>query len=90
MGFLGMDLVAVRSLGRRLERQSEEVRAISNGIDALLHDVAWSGADRERFAAAWAGETMPAVRRAADLLSDASRTAFDEATRQEETSRDYS
>lgn len=90
MGFLGMDLLAVNALGRQLDRQAGEVAAITREIEALIEQTQWSGADRERFASDWASGTRPAMHRAADLLRDASRTAFDEAKRQEETSRNLS
>jgi hypothetical protein len=87
MGFFGLDLLAIQHLSRQLETQSREVTTAAAELTNLLNGTAWVGADRERFVQAWQSEHLPALRRSAGLLHEASQHAAQGAVAQEQASR---
>lgn len=87
MGFLGLDVVAIRHLSRQLETQSREVEAASKEMTNLIANTEWFGLDSRRFSEAWEANRLPELREAAKLLSEASQLASSGATKQENVSR---
>jgi uncharacterized protein YukE len=86
MGFVGLDVMAIRLLSRRLEEQAAEADKAATVLSAALDSVAWTGADQRRFAEEWASIHRPAITRTAELLREASAEASRNAVEQERTS----
>jgi hypothetical protein len=86
MGFMGMDVVAIRHLARQLEIQANEAESATRELTGALASTEWIGADQSRFADAWAAQHAPAMRRAAQLLQEAAEIARTSALQQERTS----
>jgi hypothetical protein len=87
MGFMGMDVVAIRHLARQLEIQSNEAESATKELTSALAATEWKGADQTRFVDAWNVQHAPAMRRAAQLLREAADIARASAAAQEQTSR---
>jgi len=86
MGFMGMDVVAIRHLARQLEIQAGEADSATRELTNALGSTEWKGADQARFVEAWTSQHSPAMRRAAQLLQEAAEIARASATSQERTS----
>lgn len=87
MGFLGMDVVAIRHLSRQLNTQADEVRAAANELNSLIVNTEWFGADQAAFVRDWEASSRPALLRASNLLREASQIAQQGAQDQERASR---
>ncbi len=87
MGFLGLDVLSIRHLARQLNTQSGEVRSSIARVSKLIDDVPWAGNDRDRFLHSWNVDLVPRLRRASELLDEASRQASQGAQDQEGVSR---
>lgn len=87
MGFLGLDILAIRHLARQLEAQSREVEVAAREMSSLIADTDWFGLDSRRFSEAWNAHRAPELRYASRLLADAAQLAHRGATNQENVSR---
>ena len=72
MGFLGLDIAAIRHLARQLDTQSNEVASAATELEHAVTGTAWFGADQASFLREWESVHRPALTRAADLLRTAS------------------
>lgn len=86
MGFLGLDVFAVKALSRQLSAYSRELDALQGELTALIHQTEWKGADQRRFIEDWGSAHRPGLLRGRDLLDQASRLALDGAEQQERAS----
>lgn len=86
MGFLGLDVVAIRRLSQQLETQSREVAAAERELTTLLANTDWFGADQAAFMNDWTSIHAPDLRRTSTLLREASSVASQGALRQERVS----
>ena len=87
MGFMGLDIVAIRHLSRQLDIQSREVDGAMKEMTNLIAETAWFGADSQRFAEAWQANRVPELRNASRLLAEAPQLASRGAIKQENASR---
>lgn len=87
MGFLGLDVVAIRHLARQLETQSREVDAATREMTNLIANTDWFGLDSRRFSEAWQANRVPELRQASKLLAEAAQLATRGASKQENVSR---
>ena len=86
MGFLGMDVVAIRHLARQLDTQASEAELAVRELTSVLAQTSWVGADRTRFTESWESQHAPAMRRTAQLLREAAELARNNANAQERKS----
>lgn len=86
MGFMGMDVLAIRNLARQLDVQAGEAENATRELTGALGSTEWMGSDQARFVEAWNSQHAPAMRRAAQLLKEAAEIARTSATAQERTS----
>lgn len=87
MGFMGLDVVAIRHLSRQLDIQSQEVNTAAKNLTNLIANTEWFGLDSRQFAEAWQANRMPELQQAAKLLAEASQLATRGASKQENASR---
>lgn len=87
MGFLGLDVMAIRHLSRQLDTQAAEVDTSIREMDQLIRTTEWYGTDSRRFLEQWESTHAAELRRAAGLLREASQLAARGASQQEQTSR---
>jgi hypothetical protein len=87
MGFLGLDVLAIRHLARQLDQQSKEVDGAIRELTELIKSTEWYGVDSRRFLEQWEANRVPELRRAAEQLAEASRLASHGASEQERVSR---
>lgn len=86
MGFVGLDVIGIRLLSRRLAEQGAEAERAAATLSSALDSVEWTGEDQRRFAEEWASNHRAAIARAADLLREASAEASRSAAAQQRTS----
>lgn len=86
MGFLGLDLVAIRHLSRQLDTQAGEVELAVRELTSLISNTEWYGADQAAFMNDWTSVHAPSLRRASALLREASAAANQGAQAQERAS----
>lgn len=87
MGFLGLDVLAVKALSRQLSDQARELEAMSKELTALLAQTEWTGADQRKFVDDWTSTHRMNLLRGRELLQNASEIALESARQQERTSR---
>jgi uncharacterized protein YukE len=87
MGFFGLDVLAIRHLARQLDQQSQEVEAAIRELTEVIKSTEWYGVDSNRFLEQWQATRVPELRRAANLLKEASQLATRGAAKQEQISR---
>lgn len=86
MGFLGLDILAIRYLSRQLETQASEVDSAARELAALIAGTDWFGADQAAFMNDWNSVHAPDLRTASALLREASASAIEGAQAQERAS----
>jgi uncharacterized protein YukE len=86
MGFLGLDVAAIRHLARQLDTQSNEVALAANELTQAIDATSWFGSDQASFVQQWESVHRPALTRASELLGTASSIAQQSAVDQERTS----
>lgn len=84
----GMDIEAVRRIGRALKAESGKLRTASRGIDQLVDSTAsvWKGPDKAAFASRWTGGMRSQVSQMATQLADLSKKALSNADAQQSVS----
>lgn len=87
MGFIGLDILAIRHLARQLDTQAREVDLASRELTNLIANTDWFGIDSRRFTEAWHSTRIPELKRVSELLREASALASRGATKQEDASR---
>ncbi|CAD6011403.1 WXG100 family type VII secretion target [Agreia sp. COWG] len=86
MAVWGLDVDQVRSLGKQLNQQSQQVQTILTSLTAALQSVQWTGPDAENFRSEWSGTHTAALKQVIAALEDASQKAAKNAADQESTS----
>lgn len=87
MGFLGLDIEAVRRLSRQLHAQSDEVALATKELTTVVESTDWIGADHTAFLHEWQTQHAPALRRSSELLREAGDYAHQGGAAQEQASR---
>lgn len=87
MGFMGLDVLAIRHLAKQLETQAREVDIATKDITNLIANTEWFGMDSRRFSESWQANRVPELQQAARLLTEAAQLAGRGATKQENASR---
>ena len=77
MGFIGLDVLAVKALSRQLSGYAREVDALQKELTSLLQQTEWKGADQRRFAEEWGTTHRPGLVHGSELLDRASTLALD-------------
>lgn len=85
----GMDINAVRDLGKRLDQQAMTLEQTLKTIDGLIAQATniWRGPDATRFIDEWRSQHSPALRKATDSVRTMGQTAVRNASEQEAASR---
>lgn len=83
---LGMDVAEVRSLGKKLESDSDQLTHIMQQITQKLNGVFWKGADAERFKNDWNGQYKADLKQVASALDDFGKRAVRNAEQQDKAS----
>lgn len=84
--FHGMDTEQVAELGTRMLAVADRLRSLEARLTSRLHEVAWQGADRERFVQEWGGAYVTSLRTAASALEQAATVAAENVREQESVS----
>jgi hypothetical protein len=87
MSMFGADVPALRQLSTTFDGRARRIEATRARMTALIVDLPWVGADRDRFVEGWMSIHQPNLIRLIDDLADASRRASRHADAQEAASR---
>lgn len=84
----GMNVEAVRQLGRDLNGQANQLMSVSSRVDALVNDVRqnWMGPDAVAFVGWWRNEHRPKLQSLIDVLIGLGKAAANNADEQEQAS----
>lgn len=83
---LGMDVAEVRSLGKKMESDSDQLTHIMQQITQKLNSVFWKGADAEHFKNEWNGQYKADLKQVASALDDFGKRAVRNAEQQDKAS----
>lgn len=87
MGFVGLDVVAIRALSANLRGHSRELEQISRELAGAVAEAQWFGADARAFDSAWQSVHAPGIARAGSVMERAANLAQRQAAEQERVSR---
>jgi uncharacterized protein YukE len=92
MGFQGMDITEVNSVGRGLQSESAQLGTLMASVTAAVNRASgsWKGADARAFAATWQSTHLPVLRNIQSALDSLGATAIREAAEQSRVSNQQS